>query len=68
MTDFKSLFTSKTFWGAMISLASVIAGMFGYTIGAEDQVALADVVVSAGGIVGVVLTVWGRIVASKLIG
>lgn len=61
MDGTKSLFTSKTFWGAIISIAAVGLKFFGIELSdggfAEDIVAL----------IGALLAVYGRVKAVKKI-
>lgn len=62
MNDFKSFFTSKTIWGALVAGASLMAGRFGYDLG--DAVGwVADLV----GLAGVALSLYGRVKAVKRI-
>ena len=68
MDDFKSLLTSKTFWGGVIALLAGVLGIFGYTLLPEDQAALVDGVAAAAAAVGGVIAIWGRVKASKKIG
>jgi hypothetical protein len=60
----KPFYQSKAVWGGVIALLSVVAGAFGYSVGADDQIALVDALATGGGAVGALLAVYGRIVAS----
>jgi hypothetical protein len=68
MDDTKGIFASKTVWGGIIVVIAAIAGLFGYTISAEDQTALVGYIESAATIAGGLLVIWGRITATKRIG
>jgi hypothetical protein len=68
MNGFKSLFVSKTFWGAAVGiLAAALAGAH-YTLSAEDQRTIVDIVVALIGFGGNLFAIYGRVVASKKIG
>ena len=68
MDDFKNIFSSKTFWGGAIAVLAGVLGVFGYTLAADDQVALIDGGAAVAAAVGGVIAIWGRIRASKRIG
>ena len=68
MNNFKGMLSSKGVWGGLIVVLSALLGMFGYTIGLEDQQALTDAVSQIGAIVGGLLAIYGRITATKRIG
>ena len=68
MNNFKGILSSKGVWGGLIVVLSALLGMFGYTIGLEDQQALTDAVSQIGAIVGGLLAIYGRITATKRIG
>lgn len=67
MIDFKNIFASKTIWGAVLMILPVILGLFGFS--SEDAAAVGTQVTSfvehAIQFVGFVLTVWGRLTATK---
>lgn len=68
MNDFKNILASKTVWGGLIAVAAGLAGIFGYTIGAEDQVAIVEAVTAIGSAIGGAIAIYGRIKATKKIG
>lgn len=68
MNNFKGVLSSKGVWGGLVVVLSVLLGMFGYTIGLEDQQALTDAVSQIGAMVGGLLAIYGRIKATKRIG
>ena len=64
----KSLFASKTFWGAIIAGASgLAAAIFGVTVAPEEQEAIIAGVTAVGAVSGTVLAIIGRIRAAKAI-
>ena len=68
MDNIKGVLSSKGVWGGLIVVLSALLGMFGYTIGLEDQQALVDAVSQLGAMVGGLLAIYGRITATKRIG
>ncbi|MEX1206541.1 MAG: hypothetical protein WEB85_14950 [Dongiaceae bacterium] len=68
MDGFKSILASKTFWGALLAIAAGVLGMFGFDLPAADQATLLDYVGGGGAMVGGVIAIVGRVVASKKIG
>lgn len=75
MTETKSLFRSKTFWGAAVAVLGALAGLFGIDVTAADQAelsSLTDQVFAAWDslavIAGALLAIYGRVTARKTIG
>ena len=71
----KSIFKSKTFWGAIIAIVASLAGLFGFEITAKDQqdlLSMYDQALAAWDsiavFVGGVLAIYGRISATSRIG
>lgn len=64
MDNAKSLFASKTFWGAVIALAGGVGAIFGHTIPATDQASLVDDLSGIATAIGSVVAIYGRMVAS----
>ena len=64
----KSLFASKTFWGAIIAAACGIAGIFGKQIAPDEQASLIDGAASVGVLIGTVVAIVGRMRATTKIG
>lgn len=67
--DTKNPFASKTIWGAILVVASLIGNAFGLDVPKDEISGLIDLI-SANwdtftSIIGVVLTIWGRLTASK---
>jgi len=67
MYDVKSFFASKTIWGGIIALIASTAAIWGYSITPADQAQIVELVTGIGGIIGSVLAIYGRIVATKKI-
>ena len=67
MDETKSWYMSKTVWGGLIAVAAGAAGAFGYTIAPDDQAQIVDAVVVAATVVGGLLSVFGRVKASKAV-
>lgn len=61
----KKWFESKTIWGGLVTLLSVILSVLGYQLTTEDQELLVAVLTGVMGSVGGLLAIWGRLKASK---
>jgi hypothetical protein len=75
MNSTKSLFKSKTFWGAVIAIVASLAGLFGFEITASDQqdlISMYDQALAAWDsiavVVGGLLAIYGRVTATSRIG
>jgi cytochrome bd-type quinol oxidase subunit 1 len=64
----KGALSSKTVWGGIVTVASVIAGIFGYTVAEGDTAALVEAISQLGAVVGGIIAIVGRIYATKKIG
>jgi hypothetical protein len=64
MYDVKSFFASKTIWGGLIALFASAAAIWGYSITPADQAQIVELTTGLGGIIGSVLAIYGRIVAT----
>lgn len=71
----KGALASVGVWGGIIAVLAGGAGIFGYTVSAEDVTALSEyaqqiylLVTGVGGMIGGLAAIWGRIRASKKIG
>lgn len=67
MYDVKSVFASKTIWGGIIALVASVAAIWGYAITPVDQAQIVELITGIGGIIGSVLAIYGRIVATRKI-
>lgn len=70
MNESKSIFTSKTFWGVIISLLGKGAGLvFGIDIDPETEAKIIDLTMTliafGTSFVGDALAIYGRLTASK---
>ncbi|WP_421594545.1 hypothetical protein [Shinella sp. M27] len=61
----KPWYTSRTVWGALIAIAASLANAAGIEITAGDEGELADLLVSAAGVIGGLIAVYGRISARR---
>jgi hypothetical protein len=68
MSEVKSLFSSKTFWGAFVAVLAGALSLFGYELAAADQAELVNAISGIAAAAGGLLAIYGRIVASKRIG
>jgi hypothetical protein len=68
MSEFKTLLSSKTFWGALVAVLASALSLFGYQLGASEQSELIAIGTSVAGAAGGLFAIYGRIVASKRIG
>ncbi len=68
MYDAKSFFASKTIWGGLIALAASIAAVWGYSISPNDQSQIVELITGIGGMIGSMLAIYGRVVATRKIG
>jgi threonine/homoserine efflux transporter RhtA len=68
MSEFKTLLSSKTFWGALVAVVASVLSFFGYQVGATEQSELITIGTSVAGSAGGLFAIYGRIVASKRIG
>ena len=68
MTDVKSWLFSKGVWGGLIALIGVLANLFGYTFGLDDQTMLGQQIDNIVTAVGAIIGIYGRVMATKMIG
>jgi hypothetical protein len=68
MSEFKTLFSSKTFWGAFVAILAGALSLFGYHLAEADQVELINSISGLAASAGGLIAIYGRIVASKRIG
>lgn len=67
MDDMKHWYMSKTVWGALISLGASLLHVVGIDLGAADQTAIADSLVTIIGALGGLLALYGRLTADVAI-
>lgn len=68
MDGFKSIFTSKTFWGVIVSIISKSLLYFGYEIDSALEQSLNDLIIAVIGLGGDAFAIFGRIKATRVIG
>jgi hypothetical protein len=75
MNDIKHPLASATVWAGVITVLASLVAVLGYTIGPEDQAALADGAAQLVGLATSLITVisgavaiWGRVTATKRVG
>ena len=61
----KSIFKSKTFWGAGIAMISGLANLLGFTVTEDDQRVALAIATDAGVVLGSLLAFYGRVKASQ---
>jgi len=70
--DTKKVWQSKTFWGAVVTMLSTAALLFGAKVTGEEQIAITEstmgIVGAVGELVGFVLVIIGRFKAVKRLG
>ncbi len=68
MDGFKSILESRTFWGAAVALLAGVLAIFHYSLSADDQAQLVDIIAGVGAAAGGLVAIIGRVLASKKIG
>jgi len=59
----KSIFASKTFWGALVSVIATLAGFANITIDTGLQAEIVGLITTIVGVAGGALAIYGRVVA-----
>jgi hypothetical protein len=67
MQESKSIFLSKTFWGAVVVFAGLTAQALGYNFAAEDQQGAVNLITGIVEAIGGILAIYGRTAATKQI-
>jgi len=65
MLDQKQWWMSKTVWGVVVMMATVLLSRFGYVITPEIQEGIVAIALDAVAVVSGIVALWGRIVATK---
>lgn len=68
MEDKKSIFLSKTFWGAVMAILAAVAGLFGLQFSEADQAELLGSIDKLVVIGGGLFAIYGRVTAKSKIG
>jgi len=64
----KAWYKSKGVMGGIVTIMAVALGAFGYQLAPADQTQLIEAVSAIGGVIGGLLSIYGRVTASKSIG
>lgn len=64
---YKKWYESKTIWGGLITILSIVIGVFGYTLSPEDAELLVGAFTAIGAAVGGIVGIVGRVKATKAI-
>lgn len=67
MEESKSWYASKAVWGGIVAVGAGVAGVFGYTMTPADQEQIVLAVTGIAGIVGGLVSIWGRMKATKAV-
>lgn len=64
----KKWWESKAVWGGIVAVLAGASGLFGITLGADEQAQVADAAMAIASAVGGLLAVYGRVKADKKVG
>jgi len=67
MEETKKWWQSSAVWGGLVAVVAGLLGVFGYTLGDEDQMAITAILASVAGSIGGGIAVYKRIKATKVI-
>lgn len=67
MDGSKAWYTSKTVWGGIVAVGAGVAGVFGFTVAPADQEQIVLAATGIAGIIGGLISIWGRVKASKAV-
>lgn len=68
MNQFKPWWTSTGVWGGAVAVAAPLLGIVGFPLTPADMQSTASLLVTGAEVVGGLLAVYGRVVATKKIG
>jgi len=68
MIDEKPWYFSKTIWGSLVAVAAALASTAGITIDGQNQLAISDAILQVIAAAGALLSIYGRLTATDLIG
>jgi hypothetical protein len=68
MNEAKPWYLSKTIWGALVSVAATLGGMFGLPVDATGQAALTEAILQTVSAVAGIVAILGRVSADSRIG
>ncbi len=67
MNETKNIFASRTVWAGVVAVAAGVAGIWGYSVNAEDQATIVELASSIAATLGGLGAIWGRVAASKAV-
>jgi hypothetical protein len=65
MPEEKSIFASRSVWGAVVAIAATGLGLAGFPIPGEHRGDIADLLTQGAGLAGAAVALWGRISAKS---
>jgi len=69
INETKPWYTSRTIWGGLATILALVLGFFGYSVDEATKTLIIEqgpaLAAGIAGAIGAVLTVWGRLKASK---
>ncbi len=68
MIDEKPWYYSKTIWGSLVAVSAALASTVGITIDGASQLAISDAILQVIAAAGALLSIYGRLTATDLIG
>lgn len=67
MDESKGWYASKAVWGGIVAVGASVAGVFGYSIAPADQEQIVLAATGVAGIIGGLVSIYGRIKATKAV-
>lgn len=67
-TNQEPWYQSRVTWGAILTAAAGLAGVFGYAFPAEVQGKVIDAIIAAGPLIGAAVVLYGRYIGKKPLG
>jgi uncharacterized membrane protein len=64
----KAWWESRTIWGSLLTLISIVLSQFGIKVDDVTLQQIVDVAIQLGEIVGVIIAIWGRFLATQRLG
>lgn len=68
MTDIKPWYLSRTIWAAVVTVASALVGLFGFSASEVDQSSVVDAVLQTVAAIAGLVALFGRLSATSRIG
>lgn len=67
MNGLKQWYTSSAIWGSVVSIVALVLGVWGYSLGPDDQKIIVDGLAALGVFIGNLVAIHGRVTANKKI-